>query len=562
MGRRLRPLDPAGGAAAQFAAELRTLRALAGEPPFWKMARRCQVSKSALAAAVDGRSLPSENVLREFVAVCRGDWPWWRERLYRAREDQLLETRHEPEDLVPGLLTRGNGPSAELVPLRRYLPAPWAPAGALQRIGRADLVSPSSTSGFRRPGIGLSRRRLLTAGFGVTVAAAGGAWLALDSPRSTTTSHNRPLTRTNTAGSAMPSGTPTTSRTPGMTAGADYLLYAASDVGLNAVDLATGKRRWQKVFGLLPTVLIVNGLLIVKGFEAKGSFGLYALSPLDGSVVWQKDARNMADTFISGGEVIVYQEYERNSGYTVNARSAHTGAPMWRHQGQGSIFGKMAADDRHVYFADSDGVHALDLASGIPNWVCRKAASAMDTVLTGGGLYANSQTTDVYAIDTNTGSVRWHSACFPQPVGGPMTAWPPPHFTTANGLFLVAESDAVLAYTDRCASPVWSYRLSASSSTPNNLIVCGDLVFLTGVNTTTLAAVDIHTGKARWTAPVSNVFNSTPVYVDGQVFIADSSGIRGFDIDTGTPTFRYTDGGSYQGTPVIMDYGQHRSPSS
>jgi hypothetical protein len=80
MGRRMRPLDPTAGPVERFAGELRALRTLKGDLPFWKMARRCTVSKSALAAAVAGRSLPSETVTHEFVRVCGGDWPWWHER--------------------------------------------------------------------------------------------------------------------------------------------------------------------------------------------------------------------------------------------------------------------------------------------------------------------------------------------------------------------------------------------------------------------------------------------------------------------------------------------------
>jgi hypothetical protein len=81
----MRPLDPMAGAVERFACELRALRAAAGELPFWKMARRCEMSKSALAAAVAGYELPSERVTQEFVHVCGGDWPWWRARLAQAR---------------------------------------------------------------------------------------------------------------------------------------------------------------------------------------------------------------------------------------------------------------------------------------------------------------------------------------------------------------------------------------------------------------------------------------------------------------------------------------------
>ncbi|GAA1962103.1 DUF2690 domain-containing protein [Catenulispora subtropica] len=122
MGRRMRALDPDAGIAERFACELRALRAVAGEPPFWKMARRCDVSKSALAAAVDGRALPSENVTREFVRVCGGDWQWWRERLRQVR-DQVNSSRAEDERSTVEAVGEPD-PSLAPVLMRRVLPAP------------------------------------------------------------------------------------------------------------------------------------------------------------------------------------------------------------------------------------------------------------------------------------------------------------------------------------------------------------------------------------------------------------------------------------------------------
>ncbi|WP_225850903.1 DUF2690 domain-containing protein [Streptomyces sp. HPF1205] len=84
MGRGMRPLSPDDGPVERFACELRALRALAGDQPFWKMARRCSVAKSALAAAAAGRHLPSKNVTREFVRACKGDWAYWEERWEQA----------------------------------------------------------------------------------------------------------------------------------------------------------------------------------------------------------------------------------------------------------------------------------------------------------------------------------------------------------------------------------------------------------------------------------------------------------------------------------------------
>lgn len=170
MGRRMRALDPDAGVAERFACELRALRAVAGELPFWKMALRCQTSKSALAAAVDGKVLPSENVVREFVGVCGGDWQWWRDRLRQAREQ--LEDLHAVDELPVG----ESASSLALVPVsaRRVLPQPltdfWSGSarGLVSRAGYADRDDYASAEAMRR----LRKRTRIISGVAVLEIAA------------------------------------------------------------------------------------------------------------------------------------------------------------------------------------------------------------------------------------------------------------------------------------------------------------------------------------------------------------------------------------------------------
>ena len=115
MGRPIRPLDPSGGPAERFACELRALRAWSGDLPFWKMARRCAVSKSALASAVAGRNIPSERVAREFVRACGGDWNQWQIRWRQAIADV--------EALCEAALAEGSVIRAPLVVARPTRPA-------------------------------------------------------------------------------------------------------------------------------------------------------------------------------------------------------------------------------------------------------------------------------------------------------------------------------------------------------------------------------------------------------------------------------------------------------
>src|ERR1043165_6187270 len=85
MGRRERELSPGGGLAVRLAAELRALRREAGGPSYREMASRVYFSRSALAEAAAGRSLPSLPVLLAFVQACGGDPEPWEERWHVLR---------------------------------------------------------------------------------------------------------------------------------------------------------------------------------------------------------------------------------------------------------------------------------------------------------------------------------------------------------------------------------------------------------------------------------------------------------------------------------------------
>jgi hypothetical protein len=80
MGRPEKPVNAAGGAAAQFAYELRQLRAQAGNPTYREMALFAMFSSSVLSSAASGNRMPSLEVTLAFVAACSGDRDGWRRR--------------------------------------------------------------------------------------------------------------------------------------------------------------------------------------------------------------------------------------------------------------------------------------------------------------------------------------------------------------------------------------------------------------------------------------------------------------------------------------------------
>ena len=142
-GRRIRPLNPSDGGGAVRMRVAGAARRRGGELPFWKMARRCEVSKSALASAVAGYELPSSRVTRAFVAVCGGDWLWWSERLAQARA-QLEATCDTPSGDPPKAV-----PGFALVPVRRALPVEIVTPGGSFRARRSRSRCPRTRRGSK-----------------------------------------------------------------------------------------------------------------------------------------------------------------------------------------------------------------------------------------------------------------------------------------------------------------------------------------------------------------------------------------------------------------------------
>jgi len=80
MGRPDRPLDPGAGPLAAFAAQLRELRAQAGNPTYRTLAEQTHYSATTLSDAAGGRKQPTLPVTLAFVRACGGDEQQWRER--------------------------------------------------------------------------------------------------------------------------------------------------------------------------------------------------------------------------------------------------------------------------------------------------------------------------------------------------------------------------------------------------------------------------------------------------------------------------------------------------
>src|SRR5262245_21258133 len=78
--RRERPLESRDTALLRFAADLRRLRAEAGNPTYRELSWRAHYSPATLSEAAGGRKLPSLADTTAYVTACGGDLADWQQR--------------------------------------------------------------------------------------------------------------------------------------------------------------------------------------------------------------------------------------------------------------------------------------------------------------------------------------------------------------------------------------------------------------------------------------------------------------------------------------------------
>jgi len=139
------PIGPGGGATAEFAAELRRLRELAGLT-YRELGKRANCSASALCAAAGGRRMPTWEITGAFVKGCGGDKQEWRVRWEAAVGHQVGPDATAPSERdkrsVPSPARGQDPPPAVEVPPPGSLTSPQELIMAL-RATRARAGNPS-----------------------------------------------------------------------------------------------------------------------------------------------------------------------------------------------------------------------------------------------------------------------------------------------------------------------------------------------------------------------------------------------------------------------------------
>lgn len=130
MPRPERPLDPSAGPIQRFAADLRGLRAAAGDPKYLQMSRMTGRSRTALSEAAGGDHLPTWETTEAFVEACGGDPGAWRLKWERVQDSMAPQNSRLAVSALRDVTTDDAGPVDAGVGQREIRPVDQPAAGA------------------------------------------------------------------------------------------------------------------------------------------------------------------------------------------------------------------------------------------------------------------------------------------------------------------------------------------------------------------------------------------------------------------------------------------------
>jgi len=285
--------------------------------------------------------------------------------------------------------------------------------------------------------------------------------------------------------------------------------------------------------GTLASPAVVGGILYVPTNDGK----LHALDAANGLERWTAtigpaqflNQVDNWDVFHSSAVVVDGMLYIGSVDGRIYALSAAEGKELWHFQTQHVVRATPAVADGRVYCGSFDGkVYALDAKTGNKIWeVSTKTKgipwhAVQGSCATAGGLvYVGSRSGFLYAIEAATGEIRWRDNHHGN--------WMPSSPAVRDGVAYVGQSDGCkITAVGPEGKPLWVY--SAPNETFASPALAGDVLYaatndnynLKGKGS--LSALDIKSGKARWTLEFPASIWSSPVVVGGTVYIGCADG--------------------------------------
>jgi outer membrane protein assembly factor BamB len=287
----------------------------------------------------------------------------------------------------------------------------------------------------------------------------------------------------------------------------ENILYCGSTQGnMYAFNARNGNVIWKKFLSAtgIESPATAEGNMLYVGTNDDY---FIALNAITGERIWEfKTGANVSTKAVIFNNTIIFGS---SDGYVYSLDKA-TGSPVWKYfAGDVIVASSPILSNGKIFIGSRNNlIHSIDAATGIKNWTLNTGVSMEQSipVVAGGIVYAAGwygdfqQAGSVYAIDEQTGTLKWHTL---DSVGfsGPLTIY--------NGILYVSGDDnnfhAISAAT---GESVWSVQILPNGS---GAAIKNGIVYVGGGGTGYIYALDALTGQQKWKYPIPHdVLTSDP----------------------------------------------------
>lgn len=327
--------------------------------------------------------------------------------------------------------------------------------------------------------------------------------------------------------------------------------------------------------------ILLSGIVLMVGCGQAAGMGEPAATlppptpttpPPPGEILWsfQSDGAIWGSPSIGNNTIYIGSDDRR-----LYAIEAHSGRLKWKYETGGLVRSQPAIADQRIYFSSDDGyLYALESEHGLEQWrvdignISERAVLSLSVTssdfydyrqsspaIADGWIYIGSADGNVYALDADTGEIRWKFQ-----TGEKVRATP----TVENGIVYIGSWDGFLYALDAKSGQLhWKYDAAPHTDPPfyyrpiqTKALVYNGLVYCAS-RKASIFALDIQTGALKWEHRYGNGIwvESSPVVQDGILYIGSSASqfVLALDAQSGEPrgilptqTFNW-------GTPAIAD---------
>ncbi|MBS1717551.1 MAG: PQQ-binding-like beta-propeller repeat protein [Armatimonadetes bacterium] len=307
---------------------------------------------------------------------------------------------------------------------------------------------------------------------------------------------------------------------------ANGLIYFGSDDGnIYAVDATTGVQKWMAATGgpVDSTPAVVDGSLYVVSYDGR----LYCLDAATGDTKWK---------FITEGE----RRFEAKGIHGFQPRTQTFADPYDMYQSSPTVV------NGTVYFGSGDtNVYAVNAESGELKWKfkCGDVVHASPAV-SGGVVFFGSWDSFFYAVDEATGALKWKFQGGEDPVIHNQIGFQSSPSVKDGIVYTGCRDSNVYALDVQTGKEVWRSNNEGSwvNSTPALL---GDSVLYSTCDSRVFRLVDAKTGKEKYRQVGKGMMFSSPTIAGDVVVVGGNNGtVEARDLASGKSLWIFQTDGS------------------